>query len=337
MSEHIPSFYARLGLSLDSDERTIKRTYARILKTIDPDSQAVEFERLRLDYSQALDYVQNPDREYYFDDREFVFKSSKSDFSTADTLTKTDESVHLDVDSTTTIKAGIQKKILKNTQDCARGTDHEVIRSVYDEALSEFQEFCKLTSNPIILTLTNSEYAELLRNFLQRDALVAFEARMHFENLLIEALARRDFGTKSGRLLISCAAFFNWNTADSSKLMNCGDAGREVRFLLDNFFGLTDIAQLQLIRMADVPDPEIAYRIVSQLVSFQTAHPKLTTYFLDVECINAWKNAKKNAPLSRKMAHVYSIFRGGFRAISPWHLAWILYISFKIIGYYSSK
>ena len=40
VSEHIPSFYVRLDIGLDADERAIKRAYARLLKTLNPELQA---------------------------------------------------------------------------------------------------------------------------------------------------------------------------------------------------------------------------------------------------------------------------------------------------------
>ena len=46
--------WAVLQLADDADERTIKRTYARLLKSCRPDDDAEGFQRLREAYEQAL-------------------------------------------------------------------------------------------------------------------------------------------------------------------------------------------------------------------------------------------------------------------------------------------
>jgi hypothetical protein len=325
VSEHIPSFYARLGLSSDSDERTIKRTYARILKTIDPDSQAVEFERLRLDYSQALDYAENPDRAYYFDDGEFVFKESLKESAPAnatadtpaDSPTISDSAVNLNGQAASNLDV-IDPSINKTTdQDAAQAA----IGSTCDEATLEFQEFCKLASNTAI-NLTNTELAELLQVFMQREALTSFQARTHFENLLISALAHRQLGQASGRLLISSSKMFNWNTADSKKLTDCGTDGREVLYLLDNYFGLTDIAQLQLIRLGETPVPSEAFLAIAKFEIYKKFCKPLLTYFVDEQHESAWHEAKKKIPLRSLILSIvknqYKIFKNGISKIREW-------------------
>jgi hypothetical protein len=305
MSAYIPSFYMRLGLGIDADERAVKRAYARLVKTLDPETQAAEFEKLRSDYDQALDHVKNPERDYYYDDGEFFFKESSNENapahslvdSPADSPTTSNSPINLNDQSASNLKIGnpeVNENIDQNfTQENAN--------SVYDEAILEFQEFCKLVSDANISELTNIELADFLRTFLRREALTAFEARTHFENLLIEALANRHFGQNSGHLLISSATFFNWNTADSKRLADCGAAGREVLLLLDNFFSLTDIAQVNLLRTAGLPNSEIAYSIVSKLEEYRLFSPQLYSYFVALDHEKAWFKSKQSAPFLQKL------------------------------------
>ena len=46
-----------LQLPEEADERTIKRTYARLLKSCRPDDDAEGFQRLREAYEEALAYA----------------------------------------------------------------------------------------------------------------------------------------------------------------------------------------------------------------------------------------------------------------------------------------
>jgi hypothetical protein len=309
LSEHIPSFYVRLGIGLDADERAIKRAYARLLKTLDPELQAAEFEKLRSDYEQALEYAKNPDQDYYFDEGEFVFKEPVNANPAIDSPSFSVQAVNVDAQSASNLEiANLEVK-----KDIDQDVSHKVVKllvgSGYEEASLEFQEFCALVSNTNISKLTNTELAELLRTFLQREALTSFEARTLFENLLIEAFAKRRFDQNSGRLLISSAAFFNWNTADSRRLTECGAAGHEVLHLLDNFFGLTDVAQLQLIRFTEKPSPDFSYIAVSKFEEYKLFSKKLFAYFVDEQQEKYWLQAKKKAPFSTRLQHKYQVGR----------------------------
>lgn len=55
--------YALLGISDDADERTIKRAYARLLKTTRPDEDPAGFQRLNEAYQAALSYQRHQESE----------------------------------------------------------------------------------------------------------------------------------------------------------------------------------------------------------------------------------------------------------------------------------
>lgn len=59
MSSRRPSCWHQLGLSRTTDEREIKRAYARLLKTTRPDDDPAGFQRLNEAYQQALHYAQH--------------------------------------------------------------------------------------------------------------------------------------------------------------------------------------------------------------------------------------------------------------------------------------
>lgn len=308
MSEYTPSFYVRLGLGVDADERAIKRAYAQILKTLNPELQAAEFEALRSDYTQALAYVKNPDADFFFDEGNFHFKVSgeevvpRSNEASLVIINDRSESVDASVDNT----SGESTTVTESAHEISGFDDlPTAANNAYDLATAEFQEFCKLINISKIQTLTNSEFSDLLKDFLKRETLLAFEVRLHFENMLIEALAQRHFGQTSARLLISCAALFNWNTADSSRLMDCGAAGIHVLFLLDSFSSLTDPSQSNLLRMSDTPNPDLSYITASTLQNYRSYSQQLYEYFVDVEHEKAWIQAKKDAPLAVKVAEKF--------------------------------
>ena len=56
---HLPPFFTLYDLPADSDERTLKRTYARELKKIDQATELEAFQALRDSYEQALDWLRN--------------------------------------------------------------------------------------------------------------------------------------------------------------------------------------------------------------------------------------------------------------------------------------
>lgn len=59
MEMELPWYWAVLGLDAGSDERTVKRAYARQLKTTRPDEDADAFQRLRAAYEHALGELRN--------------------------------------------------------------------------------------------------------------------------------------------------------------------------------------------------------------------------------------------------------------------------------------
>ena len=329
MSDYIPSFNVRLGLGLNADERSIKRAYARILKTLDPELQAEEFEQLRSDYEQALEHVRNPGREYYFDAEELIFNTHVEESSQTDSINSSNKSVIATHDIT-----------FSGLIDVADRIDNQNTSTPYQDAAFAFQDFCQKISDTKISTLANSELADLFRNFLQRDDLIAFEARLHFENFLIHALAQRHFGQVSGRLLIACAAFFNWDTADSKRLADNDSAGHELRVLLDNFLGLTDMAKLNLLTMSDPPYPEFAYFAVSKFEEYKIFSKQLFLYFVDDKQEKSWHQAKKNAPFLSLLEHAYTVCRNRFAKIeesSSRLFFFVILIIAQFLYHYSKK
>jgi hypothetical protein len=57
----LPDFFIRYEVPSDADERSIKRAYAKVLKTIDQETQAQAFQELRDLYEQALGWIQYRD------------------------------------------------------------------------------------------------------------------------------------------------------------------------------------------------------------------------------------------------------------------------------------
>ena len=56
---YLPPFFTLYDLPADSDERTLKRTYARELKKIDQATELEAFQALRDSYEQALEWLRN--------------------------------------------------------------------------------------------------------------------------------------------------------------------------------------------------------------------------------------------------------------------------------------
>ena len=67
---YLPAFFRRYELAADSDERTLKRTYARELKKIDQATELEAFQDLRDSYEEALNWLRYRDEENAEDNAE---------------------------------------------------------------------------------------------------------------------------------------------------------------------------------------------------------------------------------------------------------------------------
>lgn len=333
MSEYIPSFYLRLGIGLEADERAIKRAYSRLLKTLDPELQAAEFEKLRADYEQAIDHVKNPDRPYYFDEGQFIFNGNVLNESSSSEMAETEQQAIRSQDITSVneeVRSDLDLEfqhelILKPTEYTQSTKPIEQISEVvvlepspYELAETNFKEFCHtiLNSGP----WTEIALQDALREQLAQDTLTELSARIFFENMLIDALSTTYFGQDSGPLLVASAEVLNWNNSNTKTLTDRGAAGYNVLSLLDNFMSLTDIAKKNFLRIAGTPNPKISYQVNPQIELYQTTYPKLSAYFFTPEQINAWKKSEKEAPFSHWL-----------------RFQWLKIIGlYKILGYQSS-
>jgi curved DNA-binding protein CbpA len=333
MAEHIPSFYRRLGLGLGADEREVKRAYAKLLKTLNPELQAAEFEKLRSDYEQALAYVQSPEHVSYFDDGEFIFKNTEPELPMVSVMTGSAElirNLHHEGNQITAevfnTSAGFEAH---EVVDMSNGLDNKNVNTAYQDASLAFTEFCQLIGITELASLSNQDVASIFRNFLHREALISLDARLHFENFLIYALADRYFGHISGRLLVASAAFFDWNTADSEKLLINGEAGYKLRTLLDNFFGLSDKAQYQLIVLSELPKPDLAHAASAKFEEYKNFSASMFEYFVDVEREQAWLLAKSKAPLLKKLNEKLKGIEKYFNIRTSYWLIVLVWIIYK--------
>ncbi|GGX52391.1 tetratricopeptide repeat protein [Undibacterium squillarum] len=192
---YLPAFVRRYELPADSDERTLKRTYARELKKIDQVTELEAFQDLRDSYEEALNWLRYRDEENAEDNAEVhAGDGTGAEWQTASGLNTPPQ----------------QSNNTESERDAAPAQPPETVHFQGSDPLATAkQAFERIKALTESATVSEQAIADLLREQAEHPEMLNMDARFLFETGIARYLID---GWQPGKelLFFSAAQHFDW-------------------------------------------------------------------------------------------------------------------------------
>ncbi|MET3116165.1 hypothetical protein AAKU64_000368 [Undibacterium sp. GrIS 1.8] len=236
--QSLPPFFSQYELADDADERAIKRTYARQLKTIDQEVDPTAFQTLREAYEYALSWIRHRDwqltqEQAHISDEPVVqevlnnemtshsIQAAAHELSTPIEvlpLAKDDSTTDLPTESiSTALHAGTSDVLLNDTPT-------DVAKQIFDQLMEQIHNSQDGKGDAL----------EMLSKTLEDERLINVETHHIFEWGMASYLAQ-GWQKGNGNLFGAASKCFGWDK-DKQRVFSLG----EHAYLLDN--ALTELA-----------------------------------------------------------------------------------------------
>ena len=192
---YLPAFFRRYELAADSDERTLKRTYARELKKIDQATELEAFQDLRDSYEEALNWLRYRDEENAEDNAEVhAGDDTGAEWQTASGLNTPPQ----------------QSNSTESERDAAPAQPPETVHFQGSDPLATAkQAFERIKALTESATVSEQAIADLLREQAEHPEMLNMDARFLFETGIARYLID---GWQPGKelLFFSAVNHFDW-------------------------------------------------------------------------------------------------------------------------------
>jgi hypothetical protein len=194
--------YPMLGLHHNASAKEIKRAYAQCLKTINLETQAAEFEKLRAEYEFALMVSKNcEDTDFFYQEQE---QEQEQNETTSD--------LQLDSDAEL-VKPGLwtepETPFNNNLNNATKTSNFLLVETPYALMDAFNQELLNTMQHSRLLKVIEVE--NLLTNYLSKDEFFNLESKEALEYFLIDSLYKNLYGINNLIVLWAAKKVFNWD------------------------------------------------------------------------------------------------------------------------------
>ena len=196
MSNNLNLDYPMLGLNTEASAKDIKRAYAKCLKTINQETQAAKFKKLRAEYEYALDISKNRENNDLID-QNLEQATSELQIESEIDLIKAGEFPELETPSNDFFNQSV-----KPSEFVPVEIPYALMEAFNLELVDAMNHHSLLTLNYVETTFNN---------FLAIDEFLNFESRDAFEYFIIDSLYKNLYGINNLIVLWAAKKVFNWD------------------------------------------------------------------------------------------------------------------------------
>jgi hypothetical protein len=307
---------ARLQLDSSATERDVKKAYARELKLIDPATQPQAFADLRQAYEGALAQARFTAQ---FAGSHEIFEQADGEGASQPggdgEETEGDMRANQPADVMEARPHTEEEPLPAQAPEpgVAQGpAQSQAPEPQPDSAPMELPSHLPFDSFAETLAFSPSDLPAAqaaLRRWLAQDELMLMAAREAFELELMEALASRRFGPRTGAMFLAASDAFYWDSGRHRQLERMGPVGGYISTLLYEMAVLDAPTQKRWLALTGTPDPKKALTLLKDAERMESLSPALARLFFVDGHIEAWHQARNHAPIllrgSRRFATLF--------------------------------
>jgi TPR repeat protein len=328
----LPEFFIRYEVASDADQRSVKRAYAKVLKTIDQETQAQAFQELRDLYEEALRWIQYRDWQIEQERLQAIEDEAKladNDRQELEYRVQTQDEIKHDEHASTSNPRHSDTIEVNNAEQLERSSDlpPSAENAIQDPVDPNLTASSQITEPEAYLpaVLANEVFAELGHAFanaapkqevallnacLDDERLIDLEARDIFEWFVIRHIAQ-GWSHPNGDLFHAAVEVFGWDK-DSSRLQRFDEPGQIVDRALTEYaiFQQMDVntqkKQIELncrLRNSEIPKKSYLKDNMMMLNFMMENYPTWIALNVSREYLQAWQQASEKLKLRPFIEH----------------------------------
>lgn len=280
MSNDFNLDYPMLGLNHDASTKEIKRAYAKCLKTINQQTQAAEFEKLRAEYEFALNFSKNGE------DADFFYQNQNQEQEEAASDLQLDADNELDKAEEWTEP---ETPFNNNLSNSTNASNFLLVETPYALMDAFNQEILNTRHNHRLLKV--SEVEELLTIYLAKDEFLNLESMEAFEYFLIDSLHKHIYGINNLIVLLCVKNLFNWD--QNWRVRNNYSSVFYVDDLLLNLGHNSDLVLQNFSLIAQTPNPKNSKLALAAYQELVNINQFLAEFCVPDDQLKLWQNCFK--------------------------------------------